>query len=490
MQTDKDGIILIVEDESEVRRYLEMAVRCQGFSVELAENGEEALAYLRTGVSVKAVLLDIEMPRKNGTATLREIRSLNKDLPVIMVSGSSSPLTVVEAVKNGASDFLGKPIDHEELRVALTKALKSWPASSAPVRPATPSTKYGVFGVSARMRELESVVAQIGGSEAPVLIQGETGAGKEVLARQLHALSPRAGKPFLKLNCAALPSELVESELFGYERGAFTGAFQKKAGMFELADGGTLLLDEIGDMEYKLQAKLLQVLQDHEFQRLGGKETTRVDVRIIAATHNDLEKSIIDKTFRQDLYYRLNVINLHVPALRERKEDIIELAEYLLRKHAAPNRPAPALTTNLKQALIQHNWPGNVRELENVIRKFGILGNADVIAGELLSHASRKTLASPGNSTEIVTPPILEQVTQAKISAEIEAIRAALQTTNWNRKQAARLLKIDYKAFLYKMKKLGIEDELSYSPALQTRTTLMLEHTETAAAATNGGTSA
>src|SRR5438270_3877685 len=218
------------------------------------------------------------------------------------------------------------------------------------------------------MKGIHALVSQIGQSEALVLIQGETGSGKEVIARELHAQSQRANKPFLKLNCAALPSELVESELFGYERGAFTGAFQKKAGMFELANGGTILLDEIGDMDVRLQAKLLQVLQDHEFQRIGGKETIKVDVRIMAATHRDLERAIIDRTFREDLYYRLNVINIQLPPLRDRREDIVPMAEYLLKKHSVPGKPV-SLTAELKQAMMSYRWTGNVRELENTIRK-------------------------------------------------------------------------------------------------------------------------
>ena len=309
------------------------------------------------------------------------------------------------------------------------------------------------------------MVGQIGWSEVPVLIQGETGSGKEVLARELHAQSPRANKPFLKLNCAALPSELVESELFGYERGAFTGAFQKKAGKFEIADGGTILLDEIGDMDVRLQAKLLQVLQDHEFQRIGGKETIKVDVRIMAATHRDLEKAIVEGTFREDLYYRLNVINLRVPPLRDRQEDILPLAEFLIKKHAAGGLPAPAIPLDLKHAMMTYHWPGNVRELENYVRKFMILGDAAALASELHAKATRKPMR-PMPVAEVRSQaveraggsPILEQVTQARKQAETDAILAALNSTRWNRKQAAALLKIDYKALLYKMKKLGVED--------------------------------
>jgi two-component system response regulator AtoC len=314
------------------------------------------------------------------------------------------------------------------------------------------------------MKEIQVVVGQIGWSEVPVLIQGETGSGKEVLARELHAQSPRANKPFLKLNCAALPSELVESELFGYERGAFTGAFQRKAGKFEIAEGGTILLDEIGDMDVRLQAKLLQVLQDHEFQRIGGKETIKVDVRIMAATHRDLEKAIVDGSFREDLYYRLNVINLRVPPLRERKEDILPLAEFLIKKHAVGGLPEPAITLDLRHAMMAYHWPGNVRELENYVRKFMILGDAAALASELHAKATRKPMrpmpvaegSQPPERAE--ASPILEQVTQARKQAETDAILAALNSTRWNRKQAAALLKIDYKALLYKMKKLGVED--------------------------------
>ena len=246
------------------------------------------------------------------------------------------------------------------------------------------------FGTNRRMYDIRQMLRDVAPSDAPVLIRGETGVGKEVVARELHALSLRSRKSFLKLNCAALPSELVESELFGYERGAFTGAFQKKPGMFELADGGTILLDEIGDMDFKLQAKLLQVLQDHEFQRIGGKETIHVDVRVMAATHRDLEHAIADRQFREDLYYRLNVISIELPALRERKEDVVPMAEFLIRKNC-PSSP-PSLTSAMKQALVDYDWPGNIRELENVVRRFIILRDADSIVRELRTKMAGKIL--------------------------------------------------------------------------------------------------
>jgi two-component system response regulator AtoC len=471
--------IVVGDDDSEIRSFLEMTLRYQGYTVELARDGNEVLDYLESKRPVSAVLLDIFMPEKNGFQTLREIRSRDKDLPVIMLSGASTSENVVEAMKSGATDFLGKPLGHEELRTTLENAFERSPVlPDKTVRPKNGRAKRGedlVGQWSPCMRELYSMAASIGSSEPPTLILGETGVGKEVLARHLHALSPRASKPFLKLNCAALPSELVESELFGYERGAFTGAYQRKPGMFEIADGGTLLLDEIGDMDFKLQAKLLQVLQDHEFQRLGGKETVRVDVRIIAATHNDLEKSIAEGKFRQDLFYRLNIVTLYVPPLRDRKEDIQPLTKILLEKHAPGDVDTLEITPTMVHAMSIYDWPGNVRELENFVRKFAILRDPEMVARDLIARAARKSLTvAPsldfGSSDSVeVRAPILEQVTRARDQAETEAIMAVLASTHWNRKKAAILLKIDYKALLYKMKKLGIEDKMAIMPAERER---------------------
>ncbi len=475
MQDVKNGrTILVGEDELEVRGYLDMALKCLGYSAELAQDGDEVLSCMRSSrTDFAAVLLDIMMPNRDGIETLREIRSMDPEIPVIVVSGASSPLNIVTAMKNGATDFLCKPVAHEDLRVAITRALASKGTTEyVPVPRNTAPSSRVFIGRNFKMKEIQTLIGQIGWFEPPVLIQGETGSGKEVIARELHAQSPRAHKSFLKLNCAALPSELVESELFGYERGSFTGAFQKKAGMFEMADGGTILLDEIGDMDVRLQAKLLQVLQDHEFQRIGGKETIKVDVRVIAATHRDLEKAIEEKSFREDLYYRLNVINIHVPALRERSEDIVPLAEFLMKKHASPNRPNPVFTAGLRQAMMSHNWPGNVRELENFVRKFIILRDPELLARDLQNKISRQsTISAPAPeihapvASQVADRSILEQVTRAKQQAETEAILATLNSTRWNRKQAAVLLKIDYKALLYKMKKLGIEDKPIPFPA-------------------------
>jgi two-component system response regulator AtoC len=454
--------ILVGEDESEVRNYLEVSLRCRGYDVESAVDGEEVLSYVRAGHPVSAVLLDVMMPNKDGFETLREIRQLNAHLPVIMVSGMSSPLNIVQAMKSGATDFLAKPVSHEDLSQALRHAMESCSASSDPTEAVVTSPALGediFFGLSPAMRTLRSCLPKVAASDVPVLIQGETGTGKEVLARHVHALSPRAGKPFVKVNCAAVPADLMESELFGYERGAFTGAFQRKPGVFELADGGTILLDEIGDMDIRLQAKLLQVLQDHEFRRLGGRDNVRVNVRVIAATHRNLLDAVYNQMFREDLYYRLNVVALFMPPLRERGEDIPGIAEFLISRHSSREAPPVALTPRLKDALQAFDWPGNVRQLENIVLKLMVMRDADVIVQEL-----KMTQARPGRAQQIARPTatptssVFEQATRAKEQAEAGAILDALNSTRWNRKQAAAMLNIDYKAFLYKMKRLSIEE--------------------------------
>ena len=477
MQVSRGGpTILVGEEELEVRGYLAMALKCLGYSVELAEDGDEVMAYLRAPKSeVSLVLLDQMMTNRDGLESLVEIRRMDPALPIIVLSAAASTTDVVAAMKCGATDFLCKPVAHEDLRKAILRATQTQQPDTAARPKAKASATKAFVGRNPRMKEIHGMLGHLGWSGAPILIQGETGTGKEVIARELHALSPRADRPFLKLNCAALPSELVESELFGYERGAFTGAFQKKAGMFEVADGGTILLDEIGDMDFKLQAKLLQVLQDHEFQRIGGKDLVRVNVRVLAATHQDLEKAIAEGRFREDLYYRLNVINLHVPPLRECKEDLIGLAKFLTERHAGTSGGAVAITPELEQAMMTYHWPGNVRELENFVRRLLVLRDTGMLARELLMKCNRRAAAAAANcdrelSIAPVTKrdngsPILDQVRQEKKQTEVSVILAALNSTCWNRKRAAMILKIDYKQLLYKMKRLGVEDSVMSSDA-------------------------
>jgi two-component system response regulator AtoC len=461
--------ILIGEDDREIRNYLEVTLRCRDYDVQSAVDGEGVMRYLRTGRPVSAVLLDIIMPNKDGFETLREIRETHADLPVIMLSGMFSPLNVVQAMKIGATDFLPKPVGHEDLNRMIRQVLDGAPPSKAlpASRPEADDDMF--FGVNPRMQSLRESLPKVAASDVPVLIQGETGTGKEVLARQVHNLSPRADKPFFKLNCAAVPADLMESELFGYERGAFTGAFQRKPGVFELAAGGTILLDEIGDMDIKLQSKLLQVLQSHEFRRVGGRDTISVDVRVIAATHRDLFEAIHNHKFREDLYYRLNVLTLTLPPLRERPEDILSIVEFLIRRHASRESPGIQLTPRLKEVFLAFDWPGNIRQMENVVRKLMVLRDPDVIVQELNTLRVRRQefLRSAQKSQEetatvqVKAPTadlssILDQVTRSKQDAEAAAILEALHETRWNRKQAAARLNIDYKALLYKMKKLPL----------------------------------
>lgn len=335
-------------------------------------------------------------------------------------------------------------------------------------RPKSPN-KTIFYGSSMAMLEIKEMLPVVAASDVPILILGETGTGKEAIARAAHALSPRADRPFVKLNCAAIPAELVESELFGHEKGSFTGAMRQKPGLFEMANHGTILLDEIGDMDFKLQAKLLQVLQDHEFRRVGGQELVHVDVRVIASTHRDLRKAIVENRFREDLYYRLNVCEFVVPALRDRPEDIPSLARFLIDRHNGTPSDLGLLTPELVRAMQQFSWPGNVRELENVVRRLMTFKQPSLIIRELSSrHGSYRrempvSQVSPSQTAEPVETPVakspatLEQVSHEKRQAESEAILAVLNATHWNRKRAAGLLNIDYKALLYKMKKLEID---------------------------------
>ena len=396
MPTTKRDRILLAEDEPEVRNYLDLSLRCHGYDVDQAENGEEAIKFLKDPKSaVSLVLLDIMMPFKDGIETLREIREFDRSLPVIMLSGGSAPATIVETMRCGADDYLAKPASQEQLFSAIQRTLARRPGTQALAIHDLPKTReVGSAVPNTWMKRMEPMLRQVAGSEAPVLLQGETGSGKEVLARMLHAASPRATNPFLKVNCAALPSELVESELFGYERGAFTGATKSKPGKFDMADGGTIFLDEIGDMDFRLQAKLLQVLQDHEFQRLGGQDTVRVNVRVMAATHSDLERAIQDVRFREDLYYRLNVVNILVPPLRDRPDEILSLARHFLQKHAMTKTPPLKITPALEEALLGYDWPGNVRELENVVRRCLALHDTEGVAEDIRARSKRRAQAA------------------------------------------------------------------------------------------------
>jgi two-component system response regulator AtoC len=456
--TKSERKVLIWEQGGDI----EIVVKMLGYAAQSVRDGD-MLVQASSGydTEISAVIIGSSMSDEKNVDVLRTLRAADTRLPIIVAATPYTTKDVVLAVRSGATDYIGTPVDAQELASALAAAVEDGCAQGRL------TSNHGgparVFrSVNSVVHETESRIGEIGWSGVPVLIQGETGSGKEVLARKLHAQSARASKPFLKLNCAALPSELVESELFGYERGAFTGAFERKSGIFELADGGTILLDEIGDMDIRLQAKLLQVLQDQEFRRIGGKDTVKVNVRIIAATHRDLEKAIEEKAFREDLYYRLNVVLLQVPALRERTEDIVSLGEFLVRKHVNQSGPVPQMTADLKAAMVSYRWPGNVRELENYMRKLAVFRDPDGVARDLRSRMTRKPPASVRSENQVAMMEkrddtlVLENVSKLNRQTEIDAILAALNSTRWNRKLAAAVLKVDYKSLLYKMKKLHI----------------------------------
>lgn len=447
---------LICEEEPELKLCLEMAVKSIGYSVQSARDGNAVLAFLQSAeVEISALFLGAAMSNQGWLDLLREIRALDAKLPVIIVAGLWSTRDVVAALKNGATDFLCRPIIQEEFNSVVASALES---SNGACRstPRNGGSPWTFRSVNPAVKEIELRVGKIGWSGAPVLIQGETGSGKEVLARKLHAQSSRANKAFFKLNCAALPSELVESELFGYERGAFTGAFEKKAGIFELADGGTILLDEIGDMDIRLQAKLLQVLQDQEFRRIGGKETVKVNVRIMAATHRDLEKAIYERTFREDLFYRLNVIVLQVPPLRARIDDIVPLGEFLIRKHADQSSPIPAISPDLRRAMMAYNWPGNVRELRNTIERAVILcGEGYMETRHLPPTFGQRFMRADTGTSNYSDTGVHVEIGSTVDEAERMLILKTLESTRNNKTRAAEILGISLKTLHNKLKEYG-----------------------------------
>ena len=366
-----------------------------GWSVKTAGDGNEALKLIqRFRSAVVAAVIDLDSPNEEGLAILRQLRMACPELPVVALTRSDKPEEAAEALEAGATECGFKPVIHED----LVRILQRVTNSEADYRCESPDLGAGqseFLHLNLEMRAIQQSLRMLAPWNVPVIFFGETGVGKEVAARELHRLSTRAHKPFIKINCAAVPSELLESELFGYEKGAFTGALRSKPGKFELADGGTVLLDEIGDMHSNLQAKLLQVLQDGEFDRLGGRQSMHVDVRVLAATHRDLRRAVETGAFREDLFYRLNVATVVIPPLRERKDEIVPLAEKFVIKHGtASATELPEIPTFLRQVLMDYPWPGNVRELENVIRKFLVFRQPEVLAAELWKRPAERRQAS------------------------------------------------------------------------------------------------
>jgi two-component system, NtrC family, response regulator AtoC len=506
--------VLIVDDDPAVCGMLRTFLGARGYRAITAATADEALQRFH-GDHPDAVLLDIVIPGSmDGLGTLAALKKIDPDVPVIAISGQGHANTVVQAMKLGAYDFVCKPFEDHEIEMLLATTMKQRQLSRevATLREQVKEqSRYTMlFGGGEHMAEVRDLIERVADTDVTVLIRGESGTGKEIVAHALHERSVRHDKPFVKVNCAALPTELLESELFGFEKGAFTGAIQQKPGKFEHANEGTIFLDEIGDMSVPLQAKLLQVLQDGEFSRLGGKNDVQVDVRVITATNRDLETAVASGEFREDLYFRLNVVTISLPPLRERREEVPVLAEHFLKKYAVQyNKPPVEISSELSRHFMEYNWPGNVRELENMIKRMVVLGSETPILTELRQHASSvaaraaAAVAQPSlvsqvaasatyptaavsagdlpaavasaarGASETIIPAAaqcagaqtdgavsvsLKDVARAAArEAERELILRMLTRTRWNRKEAAEILGISYKALLYKIKENGLD---------------------------------
>ncbi|MFZ5469198.1 MAG: sigma-54-dependent transcriptional regulator [Myxococcota bacterium] len=505
--------ILVVDDDESTRTSLLELLRRAGHPVRAASTVAQALEELGRG-GIGVTLLGVELSGENGWELLRRCRETAGQVPVVVLEGKGSFGEGAKALQLGASEVLPRPVEAAELEGALQRALSRAVSVPGPVEP-----DRSLIFTSPAMRRSMALVERIADTDVPVLLLGESGTGKEVLAREVHAKSHRHAQPFIKVNCAALPAELLESELFGHEKGAFTGATAEKPGKFELADKGTIFLDEIGEMAIRLQAKLLQVLQDEEFFRVGGKKSVRVDARVVVATNRDLEKEIGAGNFREDLFYRLNVVAIRVAPLRERKEDIVPLVDHFLKKYGRRYRNGlSALPAEVLAAFQAYDWPGNVRELENMVRRLVVLKDPVLVLDELRGAAkgsspppeplfeSRHTNREPNatfdtpfgpqptvlgalagsegpnrllmqgryaNPFAVPQPPppppsvpedemsLKDIGKRAAMLAEREAILAMLQRTAWNKRKAASRLRISYKALLYKIKESGIIDPRS-----------------------------
>ena len=453
--------VLVIDDEESLRHLLRVILERSGYEVLQATDGVEALDALVRNPDVRIALCDIRMPRMDGLAFLDAVRG--RDLRVVMMSAYGTTDTAVEALKRGAADYVSKPFRADEIRICLERLLErdALEAENRRLRAVAEGrgNLEGFVGQSAAARAVMDAVVKIAGYPSTVLLTGESGTGKELLARALHARSTRADRPFVAVNCAAIPESLLESELFGHERGAFTGAIRSRAGLFEQADGGTLLLDEIGDMPAPLQSRLLRVLEEGSVRRIGGNRDIPVDVRLVAATAQDLERGVADGRFRDDLYYRLNVLRVRIPPLRERREDIPLLVDALTDRAARRlGCPRPRIGADAMRALLDHDWPGNVRQLENTLERAVILAAGVEVRQEDLPPELQR---SPGAAPAGASPAHDEDLSIKRRTADLERdlIVRALRRTGGNRSQAARLLDISYKALVYKIRDYGVDPD-------------------------------
>jgi len=450
--------ILVVDDETNYLTVMEALLGSEGYEVLTAPGGHEALK-IASSADLDLVLTDMKMPKMNGIELLGELKRLYPDLPVIMMTAYGTVEKAVAAMKAGAFDYILKPFKNEELLVTIARALEHYRLiQQNRMLLQDLDRKYGapnIVGESKAMREILALVKRVATSRATVLISGESGTGKELVARAIHQQSPRAGKTFVSVNCAALTETLLESELFGHERGAFTHAVAMRKGRFELADGGTLFLDEVAEMSPALQVKLLRVLQEMEFERVGGNKTIKVDVRVVAATNRELKLEVDAGRFREDLYYRLNVVHLHIPPLRERREDIALLATHFLRKYAQENaRGDIHLSPEAMKLLLQYTWPGNVRELENVMERAVILCGQDrITVNDLPRELAGEPTGEPPKLDIDRFVPLQTPLPEALEQIEELMIRRALERSGQVQVRAAELLGITKSLLQYKLKK-------------------------------------
>jgi DNA-binding NtrC family response regulator len=459
--------VLVADDEPNMRKVLRAMLEHDGYDVHLAEDGAVALEVLADH-HVDILITDLRMPEIDGMELLKRVHASRESMPVIMITAHGTVDTAVEAIKIGAFDYITKPFDRKALREIVAKAARTCELQEkdASVERDT-AGRFRIIGRSKPMEEIFQMIDRVAATPSTVLITGESGTGKELIARALHENSDRKDKPYIRVNCAAIPPTLIESELFGYEKGAFTGAESPKPGRFELADGGTLFLDEIGEVSLEMQVKLLRAIQEGEFERVGGVTTTRVNVRLITATNQDLRARIGAGLFREDLYYRLNVVHIHLPPLRERQEDIGLLAEHFLGKYNERlGKKIKAIDEAAMRFLATYLWPGNIRELENVLERCVLFCDDDAIRTEHLPPDVRGADAAPPAPGPAATEEELriegglkDQVKAATANLEKQFIVRALEQTGRNVTRAAQLLKISRKSLQTKMKEFGLRDE-------------------------------
>jgi len=456
----RKGVVLIIDDEEEIRESIELLLNSEGLSTDTAANGEQGLKKIEEN-SYDAVLLDLMLPGKSGMEVQKEIKLIDPTLPVIIITAIGAVETAVTATKEGSFDYITKPWNNEKLVVIATNAIKQRQllSENMQLRRAL-KERFGydnIVGKSEKILRVLDVVSQVAASRSTILIQGESGTGKELVAKAIHLKSPRADKAFVPVNSGSMPVDLLESTLFGHVRGAFTSAIASKRGLFEVADQGTIFFDEIGTIGMETQAKLLRVIQEKEFMRLGGVDTIKVDARIIAATNVDLKKLVDEGRFREDLYYRLNVINIQVPPLRERKEDIPALVEFFTKKYCQENlKPLYRFGSEALKVLMDYYWPGNVRELENVVERAVVLSQDEVIGRDLLPEA----IVSPASRfASLSSFPLGKDTSLFEVldAFERRVIIEMLEQTAWSQTEAADNFKIPLSTLNQKIKRHGIE---------------------------------